>query len=82
MRIQLGLAVNNRSGRRILLEIDSILPKNKEIVSIRQRKVFFDKGETQFVNESLLSLKNIELGIDVTSIYEIKLNEAKSKKIN
>ena len=27
------LAVNNRSGRRILLEIDSILPKNKEIVS-------------------------------------------------
>ena len=74
------LAVNNRSGRRILLEIDSILPKNKEIVSIRQRKAFFDKGETQFINESLLSLKNIELGIDVTSIYEIKLNDRLNPK--
>ncbi|MDF7825161.1 hypothetical protein P4B35_14150 [Pontiellaceae bacterium B12227] len=74
------LAVNNHSGRRIELDIDTLLPKRGKIESIKRRMVLFEKGEVKFVYDELPTLGKIPMGVDVTAIYEIQLEKAPKLK--
>ena len=70
------LAVNNRSGQRSELNINTVLPEGATVESIKRRMAFFEEGEAKFVYDELKSLENIPLGVDVTAIYEIQLDRA------
>lgn len=76
------LVVNNHSGQRTLLNLETVLPKGANVVSVKRRMVFFGKGETQFVYDELPGLTDIPMGVDVTAIFEIQLDKApKMKKV-
>jgi agarase len=68
------LAVNNRTGQRVGLGIESILPEGAKAVSVKRRMAFFEQGETRFVYDELDDLKAVSLGVDVTAIFEIQLD--------
>jgi hypothetical protein len=70
------LAVNNHSGQRAKLDIEAVVPKGVKVVSIKRRMALFEKGETRFVHDELPSLESILLGVDVTAVFEIKLDKA------
>jgi agarase len=68
------LAVNNRSGRRVELDIESVLPEGVKTKSVKRRMAFFEKGETRFVYDELSGQAGIPLGVDGTAIFEIRLD--------
>lgn len=70
------LVVNNRSGQRADLSVASLLPEGRKVVSIKRRIISFEKGETRYAHESLHDLNAIPLGVDVTVILEIQLDQA------
>ena len=70
------LAVNNHSGRRVALDIETVVPKGCRVVSVKRRMALFEKGETRFVYDELPDLGKIPMGVDVTAIFEIRLDKA------
>ncbi len=74
------LAVNNHSGQRVALDIDAVVPKGSRVVSVKRRMAYFRKGEPRFVHDELPGLKAILLGVDVTAIFEIKLDREPALK--
>lgn len=74
------LAVNNRTGRRVELNIETALPQGANILSVRRRMVLFEKGETRFVYDEIESLQAVPLGVDVTAIFEVALDRTPELK--
>ncbi|QBG47123.1 hypothetical protein EGM51_06830 [Verrucomicrobia bacterium S94] len=70
------LAVNNHTGHRVELDIDTVVPKGVGVKSVKRRMAYFEKGETRFSYETLGSLRSIPMGVDVTAVFEIELEKA------
>lgn len=69
------LAVNNGTAHRVLLDVSTQLPEGVKVVSCRRRAVVFEQGETRYLDEPLLALNAVPLGVDGTCILEIELDQ-------
>jgi agarase len=69
------LVVNNSTGQRILVDVDTVLPDGVAVLSVKRRMPCFEQGKTLYVHDVLPDLKQIPLGVDVTCILEIQLDQ-------
>lgn len=70
------LVINNSAGQRILVDVQSVLPEVVNIRSLKRRMVCFENGETKYIYDELSSLKDIPVGVDVTCVLEIQMDQA------
>jgi agarase len=68
------LAVNNRTGQRVALDVSVLIPDGVAVSSMRKRAVVFEQGETRYVSEVCPVLQKVPLGVDGTCILELELD--------